>query len=50
MTKLVNPDWEHQIILDDGSATIVVIENKDTFRTYISQLINIFYNEGPFIV
>lgn len=50
MTKLVHPDWEHRIILDDGSATIVVIENRDTFRTYISQLIKSMDKEGPFIL
>ena len=50
MTKLVHPDWEHRIILDDGSATIVVIENRDSFRTYISQLIKSMDKEGPFIL
>ena len=50
MTKLVHPDWEHRIVLDDGSATIVVIENRDTFRTYISQLIKSMDKEGPFIL
>lgn len=37
-TKISNPNWEHQIKFNDGSTTLLVIENSDAFRKYITEL------------
>lgn len=36
MKKLSNTDWEHSIVMDDGSSTLLVIENPAIFRSYIA--------------
>jgi len=38
--KLVHPEWEFQISLDDGKSTLVVIEEPVTFRRYVVELMN----------
>lgn len=49
-TKITNPNWEHQINFNDGSTTLLVIENSDVFREYISELQNQIEGiEGSFV-
>ena len=37
-TKISSHNWEHQIKFNDGSTTLLVIEDSDTFRKYITEL------------
>ena len=39
MRIMANADWDHQIQLDDGSSTLLVIESPSIFRNYVSGLI-----------
>ncbi len=50
-TKLVNPNWEHQIKFNDGSTSLLVIENSDIFRNYITSLqLQANGEDGPFVL
>lgn len=50
-TKLVNPNWEHQIKFNDGSTSLLVIEDSDTFRNYITSLqLQTNGEDGPFVL
>ncbi len=50
-TKLVNPNWEHQIKFNDGSTNLLVIENSDVFRNYIINLqLQANGEDGPFVL
>lgn len=50
-TKLVNPNWEHQIKFNDGSTSLLVIENSDIFRNYITGLqLQANGEDGPFVL
>lgn len=49
--KLVNHNWEHQIILEDGSSTQIIIENSELLRAYLMDLIRQTNGEaGPFVL
>lgn len=48
MTKLFHPDFEHTIPFDDGSSSLLVIEDSKLFRKYISDLYKSFDGDGPF--
>lgn len=48
MNLLSHPDWEHKIILDDGSSTLLVLEDQMAFRSYLSDLFHSFEGNGPF--
>lgn len=48
-TKISSHNWEHQIKFNDGSTILLVIEDSDTFRKYITELKSqIEGNEGDF--
>lgn len=50
-TKLINSNWEHQIKFNDGSTSLLVIENSDVFRKYIMTLQSQINGEdGPFVL
>ena len=48
MTKLFHVDFEHTISFDDGSSTVLVLEDTKQFRKYISELYSSFDGDGPF--
>lgn len=49
--KLVNPFWEHQINLTDGSSTLLIIEDPEILRNYVSNLKQqVNGEEGPFVL
>ena len=48
MTTLFHPDFEHTIPFDDGSSSLLVIEDTKVFRKYISDLYTSFDGDGPF--
>ena len=51
MSILKHFNWEHEIILEDGSITNLFIENPVTFREYAGELLNqISGEEGNFIL
>ena len=50
-SKLVNSNWEHQIKFNDGSISLLVIENSDAFRAYITSLqAQANGEDGPFVL
>lgn len=49
--KLVNSKWEHIIELNEGSSTILVIEDSVMLREYATSLIfQVEHDEGPFVL
>ena len=48
MTKLFHVDFEHTISFDDGSSTVLVLEDTKQFRRYITELYSSFEGNGPF--
>ena len=48
MTTLFHPDFEHTIPFDDGSSSLLVLEDTKLFRKYISELYSSFDGDGPF--
>ena len=48
MTKLFHVDFEHTISFDDGSSTVLVLEDTKQFRKYITELYSSFEGNGPF--
>lgn len=48
MTKLFHVDFEHTISFDDGSSTVLVLEDTKQFRKYIAELYSSFDGDGPF--
>lgn len=50
-TKISNPNWEHKVKFNDGSTTLLIIEESDAFREYICELQNQAEgNEGHFVL
>ncbi len=49
--KLVHPDWNHQIILDDGASSMISFENPEIFRKYFLELQSQIQGEdGKFVL
>lgn len=38
MMELCHPDWEHRICVEEGSCTVLTIDNPKTMRTYVKEL------------
>ena len=49
--KLIHPDWNHQIILDDGASSMISFENPEIFRKYFLELQSQIQGEdGKFVL